>query len=194
MIPMIVLIAAIIMIVAVIAAVVIMSIVPMPLAVFFLVAGRVHIVVPIVSDEINRTAAGVVPGAVFSPVLGMAGRNPQVKRFDDPVPRGTNDNHGLGVNHRGSLHVADINLAIETRLSDADRHTNIRSARAGTVSVVETNRRQNKRYLIGRVLIIVTSRLRTGAPYQRDRALQLPPVLCGRTQEQRFCGSKEGFA
>jgi len=115
------------MVIAVIAMVTVMLIVSMTFAVFFPVARRVHIVVPIVPDEINRTAASIVLGTVFSPMLGVARRYPQVKRFDDPVPRRTNDNHGLGVNHRGTLHIADIDLAVETRLSDADRYTNIRS-------------------------------------------------------------------
>jgi hypothetical protein len=87
--------------------------------VLILTAGMRHIdiMVPTFLHEIDRVATRMVPGAMFAPVLGMAGGHVQVKRW-----RGDNRGHGLdddrlGVEDGRGGQGAEVNMAI-----NVDRH------------------------------------------------------------------------
>ena len=87
--------------------------------VLILTAGMRHIdiMVPTFVHEIDRLATRMVPGAMFAPVLGMAGGHVQVERW-----RGDNRGHGLdedrlGVEDGRGWQGAEVNTAI-----NVDRH------------------------------------------------------------------------
>ena len=87
--------------------------------VLILTAGmrNIDIMVPPFLHEIDRLATRMVPGAMFAPVLGMAGGHVQVERW-----RGDNRGHGLdedrlGVEDGRGWQGAEVNTAIQV-----DRH------------------------------------------------------------------------
>jgi hypothetical protein len=87
--------------------------------VLILTAGMRHIdiIVPTFLHKIDWLATRIVPGAMFSPVLGMAGGHVQVERW-----RGDNRGHGLdddrlGVEYGRRWQGAEVNTAI-----NVDRH------------------------------------------------------------------------
>lgn len=88
-----------------------------------LIARHVFAFVPPVLDEIDTLAAGTVFVAVMAPVLGMTGRNAQIDWR--AMDRDALDEDRLAIDDRRAGVAADIDLAIETGLADADRDTDI---------------------------------------------------------------------
>lgn len=83
-------------------------------------------VVPVVLHEIDGGAAGVVLSAMLAPMLGMAGRYMQIHW----LPYGLHglNNDRLAIDQRWSwILIADINLAVEAWLTNADGNANIGS-------------------------------------------------------------------
>ena len=87
--------------------------------VLILTAGmrNIYIMVPTFLHEIDRLATRMVPGAMFAPVLGMAGGHVQVERW-----RGDHRGHGLDedrlwVEDGWGWQGAEVNTAI-----NVDRH------------------------------------------------------------------------
>ena len=87
------------------------------------VTGRIFPGIPVVSDEIDPLATGVVSVAMFVPVLGVPRRDAQIDwraahryRFDDDRP---------GIDHGGRGVAADVDTAVEAGLADAHRYSNV---------------------------------------------------------------------
>ena len=81
-------------------------------------------VVPIILDKIDRGGAGAISSAVFTPVFGMAGWDMQIKWRTTNL-NGLNDHRLVIYNRRFRVLVANFNLAIKARLSNADRNPDI---------------------------------------------------------------------
>lgn len=88
-------------------------------AVLFAVTRRVFAVVPVIADEIDAFAAGLITAAVPAPMPGMAGRNAQVERR--AAHRYALDHHRLREKQRRLGEAADIDTPVETGLADTDR-------------------------------------------------------------------------
>ncbi|MBS1141171.1 MAG: hypothetical protein H6R13_2624 [Proteobacteria bacterium] len=88
-----------------------------------LVARYVLAFIPPVLDEIDALAAGTVFVAVLAPVLGMTGRDAQIDRW--AMDGDALDEDRLAIDDRRTWIAADIDLAIETGLTNADRDTDI---------------------------------------------------------------------
>ena len=95
------------------------------LAMTRLILRYIDIVVPPVTHEIDRSAAGIIFVAVLAPFFLMTRRHVQVDRLINDTCRSVPDYDGLCVNEFGLRIVSDVNAAIKTRLADADKHTDI---------------------------------------------------------------------
>ena len=93
------------------------------IALAFAIRRDVHVVVPTVRHEIHRPAAGAVIATVSRPVFLVAGRYPQIDRFH--VSGAAFDDDGAGIDQCRAGEVADIQLSVEARLSDADRDPDV---------------------------------------------------------------------
>lgn len=88
------------------------------------VTRRVHISVPVVPYEIDWPAACLVAMAVSAPMFGVAGRYAQINRRWTMVM--TLDHDRFCINQpRAWVVVADVDLPIKARLTDADRDANV---------------------------------------------------------------------
>jgi hypothetical protein len=104
---------------------------PLPLVlVLLLTAGMRHIdiMVPPFLHEIDWVATRIIPGAMFAPVLGMAGGHVQVERWQgDNGGHGLNDDR-LGVEDGRGWQGAEVNMAINVdRHLSSDTHWQSRS-------------------------------------------------------------------
>lgn len=88
-----------------------------------LIARRIFTFVPLVLNKIDTLATGAVFVAVLAPVLGMAGRDAQVDRRT--TVRNRLDQDRLPIDDRGTRITADVDLAVEAGLADADRDAHI---------------------------------------------------------------------
>jgi hypothetical protein len=109
--------------------------------VLILTAGLRHIdiMVPTFLHEIDRVATRLVPGAMFAPVLGMAGGHVQVERW-----RGDNRGHGLdedrlGVEDGRGWQGAEVNTAINVdRYLSSGTHRQSSSQEEGAQQALHT--------------------------------------------------------
>lgn len=76
----------------------------------------IHLVVPIILDEIDRPAAGVVFATVLAPFFRMSGRNMQIERLLDNMDGSGPDYDRLGVDHCRAGSIPDVDLAVKARL------------------------------------------------------------------------------
>src|SRR5687768_2496007 len=90
-----------------------------------LVVRYVHVVVPVVFDKIDRTAARVVLMAVFAPLLRVSRWHPQVNRLRRL--HDTLDDDRLWIDDLRRRNVPNIDATVKAGLSNADRDSNIRS-------------------------------------------------------------------
>ena len=111
-----------------------LAVMPMTVSVLGVLRGTltrdVDLVVPALLDEVDAFAAGVVLAAVLLPVLGVAGRDAQVDRrtlHRNGDRRGLHDDRLL-VHHLRGRPVADLDPAINTRLADGDRDSDVGGA------------------------------------------------------------------
>jgi hypothetical protein len=114
--------AIVVMIMLMIAVIVVIVIVVVPI---IAVTRYVLAVVPIVTDKVHGTAAGIVFGAVPRPVLLMSRRHVEINRLACE--------RGVPMNHRGTRiddswglrRIAEIDLAKKSRFPDIDGNANI---------------------------------------------------------------------
>jgi hypothetical protein len=92
-------------------------------AVLALVSRHVFVVVPVIADEVDPPATGVVLRTMLSPVLLVPRRHVKVNRRSRNEFRRLLDHHGLRIDQLWRRSIADIDLTKESRLADADRHT-----------------------------------------------------------------------
>ena len=106
---------------------------PLPTVVILItlmsVARDVLIVVPIMTYEVDGSAAGIVFRAVLAPVLFMPWRYVQVDRRGRNIRRRTYDDDGLRIDHGRPWNVANVDLSIESGLPDGERHTHVGAER-----------------------------------------------------------------
>lgn len=103
--------------------VLVMSISMLMVAVIMISVPRnVLVVVPIIAYEVDRSATCVILPAMFVPVLLMSWRDVQVDRLSRNIFRRARDYDRLCKHDRRPRNVANINLAVEAWLADADRH------------------------------------------------------------------------
>lgn len=93
----------------------------------FAIAGHIHIAIPILMDEIDRPAAGVILMTIPVPSFHVTGRNVEIERR--APNRGALYNHRLFVDHSWWWVPADIDAAKESRFRHADRHSGVRLPR-----------------------------------------------------------------
>jgi hypothetical protein len=96
-------------------------------AMLLLITRSVLTVVPVVLHKEDPLTAGVVFAAVLAPVSGMARRNAQID--GRAVNRYPLDCYGLTINQLRLWVAADVESAIEARLTDAERNANVGSER-----------------------------------------------------------------
>lgn len=86
----------------------------------------IDLIIPSVFDEIDGPATGVILITMLAPLFCVSRRNMQIdrRRYMHAHRHRTDHNRG-GVNDLGSGIVSDIDLAIESRLTDADRDADI---------------------------------------------------------------------
>src|SRR5882757_2394224 len=127
--------------------IVMIPIMPMPMAIAViaapvLVTRHVFVVVPVISHKVDRSAAGVVPRAMLTPVFLVPRRHVQVDRRGGNKLRRPLDHDGLPENQLWLRDVANIDLPVEAGLADADRHTHIGGKRRGHTGA-EHSRKQD---------------------------------------------------
>src|SRR5207249_423939 len=80
---------------------------------------------PLLLDEVHGLTAGVVAPAVLAPVLLIDNRHVEVDGLLVHGHGGRGDHDRLSVDN-GRLRVAaDVDAAVDARLVDADRHSNV---------------------------------------------------------------------
>ena len=95
------------------------------LAISRLVLRHIDIVVPPITHEIDRLAAGVIFAAVLFPVFFMSGRYVQVDWLGNTTGSSLSNHDGSCVNEFWLRKVSDVNVTIKAGLADADRHADI---------------------------------------------------------------------
>lgn len=93
------------------------------------VATAVGVVVPAVLHEIDRPVAGLISLAMFSPVLGMPRRHPQVDRLNSPtrtpVPVAGLNDHRLRVEQLIQADATGINGSVIPGLAKLERDSHL---------------------------------------------------------------------
>src|SRR5262249_43200018 len=120
--------------VVVVVVAILVAIMPMPLSVLGMLrapaARDVDLVVPALLHEVDAFTAGVVLAAVLLPVLGVSRRHTQVDRrplHGDRNWRGLHDDRLL-VDDRRRGRVADVDPAVEPRVTDGDGDSDVGGA------------------------------------------------------------------
>ena len=89
----------------------------------------INLIIPFIFNEIDGPAAGVILVAVFVPILLMTWRNAQIDGLlGNPAPRRLNHD-GLCVDDLRFRIVTDVDVAVESGLTDRDRYTDVRRLR-----------------------------------------------------------------
>jgi len=105
----------VVMIVAVVAA-----IVPMFVTVVFTIVGNVGIGVPVMADEVNGLAAGVVLAAVMAPIALIAGAHMQIDRRRQHAAMNAYAYDRRAIDEARCRRVADIHAAVKPRVAQVD--------------------------------------------------------------------------
>ena len=109
----------IIVIVMVMPMVIVISIVIMP------VVWDVLVVVPVVLHEVDGPAASVVLRAMLTPMFFVSRRNVEVDRLGRGILRRLRNHDRLRIDHWRPWSIADVNLPVEPRLTDADGYADL---------------------------------------------------------------------
>src|ERR1700722_15021397 len=94
-------------------------IVPMFVTMMFTIVGNVSLRVPVMPDEVDRLAAGVVLAAVMTPIALIAWAHMQVNRRRQHAASAY-AHDGRAIDEAGRRRVADIHAAVEARVAQAD--------------------------------------------------------------------------
>lgn len=89
------------------------------------VARHVLPVVPIVFYEVDRPATSMVLRAMPAPVFLMPGRYVQINGLHDNMLSRLHRDDRLCIDDRRRRNIADVDLAVEAGLADADRHPDV---------------------------------------------------------------------
>ena len=109
----------VVMIVAVVA-VIVAVVVPMFVPMVFTIVGNVSIGVPVMPDEVDRLAAGVVFAAVVAPIALIARTHMQIDRRRQYAAMNAYAHDGRAIDEAGRRRVADIHASVKTGVAQAD--------------------------------------------------------------------------
>jgi hypothetical protein len=84
------------------------------------IMGHVHVLIPIVANEVDRVSAGLVAVAVLTPVFFMTRLNAKVDRMPRHGHRLWNDDHRPRIDDLRLWSLTDIDVSIEPGLADGD--------------------------------------------------------------------------
>jgi hypothetical protein len=109
---------------------VIAVIVPMFVAMVFTIVGHVGICVPVMPDEVDRLAAGVVLAAMMAPIALIPGAHMQIDRRRQFAALNANTHDGRAIDEAGRRRVADINASVESGVAQVDGDPHLCECRA----------------------------------------------------------------
>jgi hypothetical protein len=117
-------------IIAVIAVIAVVSvIIPMFVTMFITmvltIVGHVTIGVPVMPDEIDRLAAGVVLAAMVAPIALIAWAHMQIDRGRQLATLNTYAHDGRAIDETGGRRIADIHASIKTGIAQADGYPHL---------------------------------------------------------------------
>jgi len=101
------------------------------LAMMCLILRYIYIIIPPVTNEVDRLATGIVLAAVFAPVFIVTWRHMQVDWLIDNTGRRGSNHNGFYVNEFGLRCVSDVDAAVKARLANANRYADIGCLRGG---------------------------------------------------------------
>lgn len=104
-------------------AMIVITLVP-AVAMLFLIARHIFLVVPTIPNEIDPLTASVVFAAMLAPVFGMPRRHMQIHRLT--TDRDSMNHHRLAVDQLRTGIIIDVDLSVKSGLAYADRHPNVR--------------------------------------------------------------------
>jgi hypothetical protein len=116
-----VIVAVIAVIVAVIAVIAVVSvIIPMFVTMVFTIVGHVSIGVPVMLDEVDRLAAGVVLAAMVAPIALIAWAHMQIDRRRQLAALNAYAHDRRAIDEAGGRRIADIHTAVKSGVAQAD--------------------------------------------------------------------------
>jgi len=89
------------------------------------IVGHVTIGVPVMPDEIDRPAAGVVLVAMVAPIALIAWAHMQIDRRRQLATLNTYAHDGRAVDETGGRRIADIHASIKTGIAQADGYPHL---------------------------------------------------------------------
>ena len=112
----------VVVMIAVIVAVVpmIAVIVPMFVTMVFAIVGNISIGVPVMPDEVDRLAAGIVLAAVMAPIALIAWAHMQIDRRRQHAALNAYAHDGREIDEAGRRRVADIHASVKAGVAQGD--------------------------------------------------------------------------
>jgi hypothetical protein len=108
-------------IVAVVAVVAVISvIVPMFVTMVFTIVGYVGMGVPVMPDEVDRLAAGVVLAAMVAPIALIARAHMEINRRWQRAALNTEAHDGRAIDEAGRRRIADIHASVKSGIAQVD--------------------------------------------------------------------------
>lgn len=105
----------VVMIVAVVAV-----IIPMFVTMVFTIVGYVSPGIPVMPDEVDRLAAGVVLAAMVAPIALIAGAYVQINGWRQWRALNAYSHDGCAIDEAGRRRIADIHAAVKSRVAQVD--------------------------------------------------------------------------
>jgi hypothetical protein len=109
--------------------VVVVVIVPMFVAMFvamvFAIVGNVSFGVPVMLDEVDRLAAGVVLAAMMAPIVLIAWAHMQIDRWRQRGAMNAYTHDRRVIDKAGRRRVADIHATVKARVAQTDRDSHL---------------------------------------------------------------------
>jgi len=120
------------MVVAVVAMFVTMfvAVVAMLVTMVFTIVGNVSIGVPVMPDEVDRLAAGVVLAAMVAPIALIPGTHMQIDRRRQFAALNAYPYDGRAIDEAGRRRIADINASVKTGLAQVNGDPDLCERRA----------------------------------------------------------------
>jgi hypothetical protein len=115
----------VVMIVAVVAMIVTM-VITMVITMLFTIVGNVRMGVPVMPDEVDRLAAGVVLAAVMAPIALIAWAHMQVNRRRQHLATSAYAHDRRAIDEAGRRRVADIHASVKAGVAQADGGRDLR--------------------------------------------------------------------
>ena len=99
---------------------VVAMIIPMFVTMVFAIVGHVRIGVPVMPDEVDRLAAGVVLAAMVAPIALIPWPHMQIDRRRQLAALNTYAHDRRAIDEAGRRRIADIHASIKARIAQAD--------------------------------------------------------------------------